>query len=182
MGRLRPEDLTLSALPRTPLGHLKTDSVGELLQHAAWDYREALAESQRLTKSVEDLGRRVEELMAQVASLEEAAARRKSPDELARSLLASAQRAAREQRESARREGELILKKATERAERVEEDAARRGADRLAEIARLEGFRDELLGRFRGMLETLATRYGADPEDGPVEVEPDQAVAAGSER
>lgn len=181
MARLRPEDLNLSALPRTPLGHLKTDAVGELLQHAAWDYREALAENQRLAKSVEELGRRVEELTAQVTSLEEAAARRKSPDELARSLLASAQRTAREERESGRREGELILKKAAERAEKLEEDAARRAADRLAEIARLEDLREELLGRFRGMLETLASRYGLGPEGG-IEGAPDEAVAAGTER
>ena len=182
MARLKPEDLNLSVLPRGPLGHLKAEAVGELLQHAAWDYREALAENQRLSKSVEELGRRAEELTAQVASLEEAVARRKSPDELARSLLASAQRASREERESARRESELILKKASERAEKLEGDAARRGADRLAEIARLEDFRDELLGRFRRMLETLASRYGADPEDSRTEAEPDEAVAAGTER
>lgn len=180
MPRLRPEDLNLSSLPRTPLGHLKTDAVGELLQHAAWDYREALAENQRLTKSVEDLVRRVEELTAQVATLEEAAARWKNPDELARSLLAAAQRTAREEREAARREGELILKKAAERAEKLEEDAARRGAHSLAEIARLEALRDELLGRFRGMLETLASRYGTDSQG--IDGESEEAVAAGTER
>ena len=178
MERLRPEDLNLSALPRSPLGHLKAEAVGELLQRAAWEYRETLAQNKQLTKSVEELGRRVEELTAQVASLEEAAARRKDPDELARSLLASAQRTAREQRESARREAELILKKATQRADRLEEDAARRGADRLAEIARLEALRDELIARLRGMLETLASRY-ADSEASPMEAEPDDAVAAG---
>lgn len=178
MERLRPEDLNLSALPRSPLGHLKADAVGELLQRAAWEYRETLAQNKQLTKSVEELGRRVEELTAQAASLEEAAARRKDPDELGRSLLASAQRTAREQRDSARREAELILKKATRRADRLEEDAARRGADHLAEIARLEELRDELIARLRRMLETLASRY-ADPAASPMEAEPDDAVAAG---
>lgn len=178
MARLKPEDLNLSALPRSPLGHLKTEPVGELLQRAAWEYRETLAENKRLNASVEELSRRVEELTEQVASLEEVAARRKDPDELAKSLLASAQRTAREQRESARREAELVLKKARQRADEFEEDSIRRGADRLAEIARLEALRDELLARFRGLLETLTNRY-ADPQDGALEPEPHDAVAAG---
>ena len=33
MARLRPEDLNLSALPRSPLGHLKTDAVENLLHY-----------------------------------------------------------------------------------------------------------------------------------------------------
>ena len=176
MAPLRPEDLNLSALPRSPLGHLKTEAVSELLQRAAWDYRETLAQNQRLTSTVEELSRRVDELTAQVASLEEVAARRKDPDELARSLLASAQRAAREEREAARREGELVLKKAARHAHKVDEDLARAHADRVSEITRLEGLRDELTARLRGMLETIASRHGAT-ESGRVEA--DDAVAAG---
>jgi cell division septum initiation protein DivIVA len=170
MTRLKPEDLNLSALPRSRLGHLKTDEVKNLLQRAAWDYRETLAENQRLTKSVQELAERVEELTAQIASIEEATARRKDPDELARGLLASAQRAAREQRESSRLEAELVLKKAAQRAEKVEADVARREADRLSELARVEAdhlseivrldtLKDELLARLRQMLEALASRY-----------------------
>lgn len=117
MEPIRPEDLNLSALPRSPLGHLKADAVAELLQRAAWDYRESLALNQRLAAQVRDLTHRIEELTAQVTSLEEVAARHKDPDELARTLLASAQRAAREERESARREAELLLKKANRRAQ-----------------------------------------------------------------
>ncbi len=176
MAPLRPEDLNLSALPRSPLGHLKTDAVGELLQRAAWDYRETLAQNQRLTSTVEELSRRVDELVAQVASLEEVAARRKDPDELARSLLASAQRTAREEREAARREGELVLKKAARHADKMDEELARAHADRVSEITRLEALRDELTARLRGMLETLASRHDAT-EDGGVEA--DDAVAAG---
>lgn len=180
MARLRPEDLNLSALPRNPLGHLKADAVGELLQHAAWDYRETLAENERLAKSVAELGRRVEELTTQVAALEESAARRKEPDELARSLLASAQRAAREERESARREGEVILKKAARRAKELEDDLARQEADRVAEITRLEALRDELHARLRAMLETLADRYAE--KAGESIIKPEEAAAAGRTR
>jgi len=190
MARLRPEDLNLSALPRSPLGHLKTDAVENLLQRAAWDYRETLADNQRLKRSVEGLAARVEELTAQTASLEEAVARRKDPDQLARSLLASAQRTAREARESARREAELILKKAAQRADKLEADVARREADRLAqlarveadhlsEIVRLDALKDELLVRLRRMLETVASRY---EESLGGRVEPDDAVATGREQ
>jgi hypothetical protein len=179
MAPLRPEDLTLSALPRSPLGHLKTEAVGELLQRAAWDYRETLGQNQRLSKSVEELTGRVEELMAQVASLEEAAARRKDRDELARTLLASAQRVAREERESARREAELILKKAARRADELEENVARREAELTSEITRLEALRDEILARLRRMLETLASRHG---ETTGSHMKPDEVVVAGRKR
>jgi cell division septum initiation protein DivIVA len=179
MAPLRPEDLNLSALPRSSLGHLKTDAVGDLLQRAAWDYREALAQNQRLTTTVEELSRRVEELTAQVTSLEEASARRKDPDELTRTLLASAQRTAREERESARRDGELILKKAARRADKMEEEVARRHADRLSEITRLEALRNEIAARLRGMLETLASRH---VDTTSRRMEADEAVAAGRKR
>jgi cell division septum initiation protein DivIVA len=160
MASVRPEDLTVSALPRTALGHLKADAVADLLQRAAWDLREALARNQQLTNTVEELSRQVEELAAEVASLEEAAARRKDPDELARSLLASAQRSAREERESARQECELMLKKAASRAERMEEESARRAEARISELARLEELREEVVRQFRSTLKAIA-----DPHD-----------------
>jgi cell division septum initiation protein DivIVA len=176
---LRPEDLNLSAVPRGPLGHLKTEAVGDLLQRAAWDYREALALNQRLTRTVEELQLRMEELSAQMASLEETAARRKDPDELMRTLLSSAQKAAREERESARRDAELILKKAARRAERRDEEVARYEADRLAELVRLEGLKEDVVGRLRGMLEALASRY-IDGANGGVESH--DVVVRGRER
>ena len=170
---LRPEDLNLSALPRTSLGHLKTDAVGDLLQHAAWDYREALAQNQRLANTVQELTRRVEELTAEVDSLQAAAARRKEPDELARSLLASAQRAAREERESARRDAESIMKKATRRAEQMQQLSA----DHLAELARLEALRDDAVTRLRGMLEAIVSRH-ADTDGRYGVLEHDEAASA----
>ena len=123
----------MSVLPRSTLGHLKTDAVSDLLQQAAWDYRETLAENQQLARTVAELTQQVEETTAQVAALEGEVARRKDPDELARSLLASAQRAARDERDSARREAELVLKKAARRVDKLEQEMARLEADRLAE-------------------------------------------------
>jgi cell division septum initiation protein DivIVA len=159
---IRPEDLNLSALPRSSLGHLKADAVGDLLQRAAWDYREARALNQRLAAQVRELTQRVEELTAQVDLLEGAAARRKDPDELTRTLLASAQRASREERESARRDAELILKKAAQHAEQIEEDSVRRAEARMSELARVEALREEVVARLRATLEAIAHH----PDDG----------------
>jgi chromosome segregation ATPase len=141
MATLRPEDLNLSAVPRNRLGQLKEEGVVELLQRAAWDYREALAEKQRLARTVEELTQRTGELMEQVASLETAASRHREPDELARALLAAAQRTARESREIARQECEMMLKKAARRAETIEEDAA----GRAAEVARIEALQEQIV-------------------------------------
>jgi hypothetical protein len=138
--------------------------VEKLLQRAAWAYREALAENQRLGRTVDDLTERVEDLTIQVASLEEATARYKERDELARTLLASAQRAAREERESARQEAELILKKAARRAGRLEQNASRLEADRLSELARLDAWRNDTIVRLRGALEAIV-EYGSYNSD-----------------
>lgn len=180
MAPLRPEDLNVSALPRGPLGHLKTEPVSELLQRAAWDYREALGQNQRLASTVEELTRRVEELTAQVSSLEEAAARRKDPDELARTLLASAQRAAREERESARRDAELLLQKAARRAEKLEQDIARRAADRRAELAQLEALKEDVAAGLRGLLRGIVGRYGDAPK--AAEEPKEAAISTGRKR
>jgi colicin import membrane protein len=137
MASLRPEDLNLAALPRNRLGHLKEEAVAELLQRAAWGYRKALAEKQRLERTVEELTQRTDELSEQVASLETAAARYKDPDELARVLLVAARRTAREEREAARQECELMLKKAARRAEQVQEEAAKITAAAEAEASAL---------------------------------------------
>lgn len=161
MSSLRPDDLSVSALPRSPLGHLKTEAVEELLQRAAWDYREVLGQNHQLTLEVDQLTRQVEQLMAEIVSLEEAVSKRKNPDELARTLLASAQRTARAERDAARHEAESTLKKARTRAERVEKDMARRIEQHLDELARLEALRNDVIKTLRASLEEVANRYGA---------------------
>ena len=158
MATLRPEDLTLSALPRNRLGQLKEDAVTKLLQRAAWDYREALAERQGLARTVDELTLRLDELMEQVASLETAASRSKEPDELARALLAAAQRTAREDREAARQECELMLKKAARRAEKVQGDAAARAA----EIARIEALREQIVAEATERAATITAAAEAE--------------------
>jgi hypothetical protein len=176
MSSLRPDDLSVSALPRSPLGHLRTEAVEELLQRAAWGYREALGQNQQLTNKVEQLTQRVNELMAEIRSLEEAATKRKNPDELARALLASAQQTARAERDAARREAESTLKKARARAESIEKDIARRTEQHLHDLARLEAFREGVVTRFRDLLETVADRYDDNMSE---DREPKDAAATG---
>lgn len=131
------------------------DAAADLLQRAAADYGEALAQARRLAETVEEQARRIEELEAQVASLRADVGARKHPDELAWTLLASAQRLAREQREEARRESELLLKKAERRAERIESDVRRRLEGGFSELERFDALRQELSGQLRSTLEAI---------------------------
>jgi cell division septum initiation protein DivIVA len=144
---LRPEDLTMSGLPRSPLpGGIKADAVAELVKQAAWDLRSAHA--------------RIQQLEAKVASLEADASARKDPYELGKAVLASAHRMADEQRETARQESELALKKAEGRAVRIELDAQRRLDDGISQLEQLEAFRVELSGRLRSTLEAIVALGG----------------------
>jgi cell division septum initiation protein DivIVA len=161
----RPEDLNLS-MARGPLGHLQAATVETLLQRAAWDLREALAENQRLRRTVEDLTQRVEELTAKAADNEHAVARHQEPDGLTRTLLFSAQRAPlEEEREAARREAELMLKKATRRAKRLDEEIAQCEARHRSNLVRLERQRDAVIGRLRGVLEAIIQQYGEEDNE-----------------
>ena len=154
---IRPEEITLSGLPRSPFpGGIKADAAAELLRRTAEDYRALLAQTGRLALTVEEQARRMEELEQQIAALEADAATRKRPDELAHKLLASARQAAREERESVRRECELLLKKAERRAESIEREAHRRHASKVAALEQLDVFRDELSARLRSTLEAIA--------------------------
>ena len=159
---IRPEDLTVAGLPKSPLpGGIKTDAAEDLLQRAAWDYRAVLGQTRQLAETVEEQILRIEELEVQVASLEAAASARKDPDEIAHRLLASAHRSAREELEEARRESELLLKKAERRAEKIEQDARRRVEGEMSELERLDALREELCASLRSTLEAIAA-LGAD--------------------
>ena len=146
---MRPEELTITGLPRSPLpGGIKADAAADLLTRAASDLRSALE--------------RVQELEARVASLEAEAeaATRRDPYELGKSVLATAHQKAHDQREAARAESELILKKAERRALRIELDAQRRLDDGVSELERLEAFRGKLSGQLRSTLEAIVALSG----------------------
>ena len=165
---ISPEDLTVSALPRSSLpGGIKTDAAADLLKRVAWDYGQALMQIRRLAETVEQQGRHIEELEAHVASLEAGAGARKSPDETGRALLEAAQRTARERREEARREAELLLKKAARRAESIELEARRQIESGLVELEQLQTFREEISRGLRSTLEAIVA-FGADDVGRPL--------------
>jgi chromosome segregation ATPase len=149
---IRPEDLTISGLPRSSLpGGIKVSAAADFLERAAWDYRTALGQAQQLAKTVGEQARRIKELEAQIASLEADVAARRDPDELARRLLASA----REEREEARRESQLLLKKAERRAERIELAAHRRLQSETSQLKQFDVLREQLRDGVRSALETI---------------------------
>jgi cell division septum initiation protein DivIVA len=152
---IRPEELTISGLPRAPFGAVKADAVADLLKRVAWDYRAVLAENKKLSEQVGELALVREALELQVQMLEKAAAEHKDPEELGKALLGSAQRAAREQREAARRDGELLLKKVHGRAQEIEDEAQKLAATGLAELAKLDELRHHVVSELRDVLQAM---------------------------
>jgi cell division septum initiation protein DivIVA len=159
-----PEELTLAGLPRASFGGVRADAVDDLLRRAAWDYREVLAERQRLAQTVDELGRRIQELEAQIAaSAEQTSSAAKEPDELARSLFATARKEIREQRDAARTESELTLRKARRRASEIEGDGYRRAEAVRRELAMLEELRDNLSVQLRQVVESVVDSFDGEP-------------------
>jgi cell division septum initiation protein DivIVA len=173
---IRPEELTISGLPKTSFGGVKADAVAELLKRVAWDYRGLLAENKKLSQQVDELKLVQQALALQVEVLEKAAVERREPDELGKALLGSAQRAAREQREAARREGELLLKKARRRAQEIEDDAQQVAAAGLADLAKLDELRHHAVSELREALQTIVAFWQEEsalaPEHFPAEMQP----------
>jgi cell division septum initiation protein DivIVA len=176
---IEDEDFDLSRLPRNPFGGVKAEAVSDLLKRAAWEHRKMRGRDEQLSRSVEELTRRTAELEVQVASLEAVAAERREPDELALALLASARRSARELRESARREGELLLKKARERAREIGGGAQKRAS---ANLTKLEEVRAQIIADLRSTLEALVDLGRDESHEGAQELvagEPDHAFRLG---
>jgi cell division septum initiation protein DivIVA len=166
-----PGDISLSGLPRSLFGGIKADAAERLLAEAAWHYREVLGRNNQLERALAELTQRAQELEAQVASLEEGAAGRKDRDELARVLLASAERHARKLRESAREDCELMLRKARSRALEVEAKAQQRVQACASELAQLEALRTDVMMALSAFRESIVELAGMAEfaEDGLVE-------------
>lgn len=150
-----PDEISLASIPRTPLGGIRAAEAEELVQRVAWDYRSLLGQNTKLAAQVEELTGRVAELEGELASLRKTLEARKDPDELARTLLSSAQLRARELRETSRREGELALKKARARAAQLEEEQRGRVASARGDLDRLSTIRTSLAGELRARLESI---------------------------
>jgi cell division septum initiation protein DivIVA len=150
---IRPEDLTVSGLPRSALpGGLKTDAAADLLERAAFDYRTVLTQAQQLGETARQQALRIEELEAQIASLEsDVAARGEGTEAIGKALLA-ATRAGEEIAAEARVSAERITTEAEAHAAALLEQATKAAEEREREsIAAREklGIERELLDRER---------------------------------
>jgi len=152
---MRPEEISLDALPRVRRDGVDPAAAQQLLQQAAWDLMEVLAANAKLTETVDELTQIRQELETRVAELEAAATRRRDPDDLVRSLLASTQKTVQEQRETARREAELLLKKTRARAAEIEREMKDRAEAAIAEATRAEAMRAELAAEIRESLQAV---------------------------
>jgi hypothetical protein len=80
---------------------------------------------------------------------------RSESDVLASAVLSVAQRAARELRESAREECELMLKKARSRSERLEREMERARSETVAELEQIDALKAEMREHMRSSLQAL---------------------------
>lgn len=161
---IRPEDLTVSGLPRSPLpGGLKVDATADLLQRAAFDYRAVLTQARQLGETAAEQGRRIAELEAQIASLESDVVTREDQgtDAIGKALLA------------ATRAGEEIAAEARVSAERITTEAEAHAAAILEQATKAAEERER---------ESLAAREKLEIERELLERERTQALAEAQER
>ena len=132
-------DADPKSLPRSFRGYNRR-AAEELFRRVAWDYAVLAGEHRKLKQSAE----------AAPVPAAPPVRQRADFDEEAHSLLAAAQRAARELRESTRAECEQALRKAHGRAAAIEEEAERSAIDARAVLdaaAKLRASLSEALGR-----------------------------------
>jgi cell division septum initiation protein DivIVA len=172
---LDPEEIGPASLPRTSLGGYKAGPTDELLKRVAWDYGQLLHEHRTLEVAADLLRTRADELEAQVASLEGLLEERRDPDEISRTLLAAAQRAARELRDSARSDCEAMLKKAHGRARQIEAEAQKQTGAASADLLRLQQLGAQVRKELRSTLDTI---LAMGQISSPAAVEPSEPVDA----
>jgi cell division septum initiation protein DivIVA len=150
---LSPHEIDASNLPHATIGGFKPEPVVALLRRVAWDYGVLFHENRKLAATVEELQKNADELTSEIEALRSANAGRRDPDDAARAAIAAAQRAARELRESARRDCELALKKARRRAAAIETELERLNvAAAEAELHRVEELQADVRERLEAWL------------------------------
>jgi hypothetical protein len=172
---LEPHEIDLDGLPRTIGGGLKREPVEELLRRVQWEYSQLYFEHKRLKESgVQPAPERqppapqpvaqeppppaapAETQVEQVEPVEPVAKRpRREANEVGWAVLASAHRASLELRESARRECDLMLKKARARIVQMEREFERTKQSRATELEELDAMLSEIREQMRATLESL---------------------------
>jgi cell division protein FtsB len=153
---LDPQEISAARLPRGPVGGYRAGPTEELLKRTAWEYGQLVHECAKRAETIDRLTQRTDELEAEVASLKAELGSHNDSDEVAHALLSSAQRAARELRESARSDGNAALKKARNRAKQIESEARRRsGASSVTATMQIKELREAVRVQLRETLESM---------------------------
>jgi len=175
--RIGDEEIDIDRLPRAAVGGLKPGPVEELLTRVAHEYELLLGE-------VLGLRQARDEGTQPAPALRREPEPQREPDELVRVALASAQRTAREMRESARRDCDLMLRKVSARKRKLERELARARAEARREMEALEGFRVEVRGRMRAQLQEILaeTSKGVLVEETPEAAASERSSGGGSAR
>ena len=98
---LTPDEIDAVHLPRATVGGYKARPTADLLNRVSWDYRQIVHQHGVVVEEAKQLRARVAELEQELQGAKQAADERRGLDELARDVLATARRAARELREAA---------------------------------------------------------------------------------
>jgi cell division septum initiation protein DivIVA len=156
---LSPEEIEGVALRRVAVGGYKADQVTGHLRSAAWTVRELLHEREEAKSECERLEQELEGLRRELARI-----RRR--DELGAAFVESAQNTGKEIKAAARQEAELILKKASEHADRLRREVEQEHAARLADVENLKTGSAKLRAELRRFIKTLLQLI----EPGPLDV------------
>jgi cell division septum initiation protein DivIVA len=159
---IEPEAITSTGLPRAVRGY-DTRATDELLKRVAWDYLQLQNTCRQLTAKLEQQG--------SSTSADKPAQQPRPPvvpraetDDVARTLIAAAQQAAKELRRSAREECEIMLKKARARAQAIEALEKRRVERATVGAGQIQAAAAQLRARLQAALEAAIAEAG-DPED-----------------
>jgi cell division septum initiation protein DivIVA len=186
---IKPEQVNSSKLPGALRGYDR-DATDELLRRVAWDYLQVERAHTTAVEEAETLRSRVQELEAELASQRDGFDRElrertavleaqlervrntlrehEQRDEMTRRLLESAQRSARELRESTRSECEALIKAAQRRAVEIEADSRSAVRHSLREIDRLNKLERDLKAQLRTMLESVIGTNSVEPAPAPL--------------
>lgn len=159
---IQAEAITPAGLPRAVRGY-DCEATDDLLRRVARDYRQLVDECRQLREST------------QTPTEAEVAAPRPEVDDVARTLIASAQRAARELRESTRQDCEAMLRKSRTRARELEEEGRQRSMRVAADAARVRQAATDLRERLVAALRAVGVEDSHPPASRPP-VEPLVAV------
>ena len=138
---LSPDEIEKGKLPRATVRGYKPDAVREHLRRVAWDYRQLLHDHKLAKAELERVQRELQ--------------RNERREELESGVLDSAQQAAKEIRETGRREAELIVKKAREHADALRAGADRHHAARARDVEKLQQTGTKLRQDLRSMITSI---------------------------